>query len=371
MKTRKFNFKKAGATMMAVAMMAIPMVNEVGISGTSLVGSSITLEASAAEQLRKCYTIATTNTNVYSNTGLTNRIGAIYGSDEVRVYNVTSKYCYVGYPTSKGEKRGYIPTSAILLSTGGSNVTSKAKFSTYKRASTSSGSYGSVYKGDAVKILGEKSGMVQIKYPVSGGYKYAFVTKSDAQKHLNYQNAGSSANVSAKPTVYQQNGNTWSSYRYGWYYKNGREVKATIGTSGCGIVSLTNAVKYLNGKFINPTIIAKYSLNNGFRINNEGTAYGLYKSFCDSSKGKDYGIKFITNTSNYSTLRNNLSNGKVAIIRVPGHIMACVAYKDGKYLILDSSASKSRGTSSGYAWKTEQEMKNIGVKSDFYIIGKR
>ena len=47
MKTRKFNFKKAGATVMAVAMMAIPMVNEVGISGTSLVGSSITLEASA------------------------------------------------------------------------------------------------------------------------------------------------------------------------------------------------------------------------------------------------------------------------------------------------------------------------------------
>lgn len=370
MKTRKFNLKKAGATIMAVAMMAIPMVNEVEIRGTSLVGSTITLEASAAEQLRKCYTIATTNTNVYSNTGLTARIGAIYSSDEVRVYNVTSKYCYVGYPTSRGEKRGYIPTSAILLSTGGSTVTSKAKFTTYKRASTSSGSYGSVYKGDAVKILGEKSGMVQIKYPVSGGYKYAFVTKSDAQKHLNYQNGGSSNNVSVKPTVYQQNGNTWSSYGYGWYYKNGKKVNATIGTSGCGIVSLTNAVIYLNGKFINPTTIAKYSLNNGFRINNEGTSYGLYKSFCNS-QGKEYGIKFITNTSNYSTLRNNLSNGNVAIIHVPGHIMACVDYKDGKYLILDSSASKSRGTSAGYAWKTEKEMKTMGVKSDFYIIGKR
>ncbi len=363
-------FKKIAITAMALTVMTTssPMLNEWSNSTDSSVETSISLDVSAAESIRKCYTINSSNTNVYSNTRLTSRIGAIYGSDEVIVYNVTSKYCYVGYPTSRGEKKGYISTSAILLATKGKTVKASNKITTYKRASTSS-TYGSISKNDTVIILGEKNGFVQTKYPVSRGYKYAFVKKSDAQKYLGY--GGSSSSSSTKPTVYKQSGNSWSNYRYGWYYnKYGEKVNATIGSSGCGIVSLTNAVKYLNGTFINPTIIAKYSLDNGYRINNEGTAYGLYKSFCNN-RGKNYGIKFVTNTKSYSSLRKYLSNGNVAIIHVPGHIMTCVSYQNGKYLILDSSPNKSRGTSSGYAWKTEAEIKNMKVVSDFYVIGKR
>ena len=329
--------------------------------------TSIVMTASAAS-VRKCYTIATSNTPVYSNTGLTSKIGSIFPTDEIVVNDVTSKYTKVTYPIENGKKTktGYISTLAILTATSGKAYTARGKCTTYVRANTSK-TYGYIAKNDTVTVLGTKNGMVQVKYPVSSGYKYAFVTQSDANAYI----LPTIVPPTTTPTVYKQSGQQWSSYKYGWYYdKNGKKITATIGSSGCGVVSLTNAVKYLNGNFINPTIIAKYSLDNGYRINNVGTSHGLYKSFCNN-RGNSYNIKYVGYTSEYSKLKNYLVKGNVAIINIPNHIMACVAYSNGKYLVLDSSPNSNRGTSNGYAWKTEKEMKNMGVNNEFYIIGKR
>lgn len=73
----------------------------------------------------------------------------------------------------------------------------------------------------------------------------------------------------------------------------------------------------------------------------------------------------------YSDLKNYLNNGNVAIIHATGHIMACVSYSNGKYLVLDSYPSSNRGTSNGYAWKTEQEMNKLLANKEFHIIGKK
>ena len=81
-----------------------------------------------AATTRKCYTITSGNTTVYSNTALTKRYGTIYGSDELTVLDVTGRYCRVNYPISGGRtKTGYIPTSAILRGTSGSSYKSRAK----------------------------------------------------------------------------------------------------------------------------------------------------------------------------------------------------------------------------------------------------
>lgn len=137
-------------------------------------------KASAAT--RKCYTINNYNTRVYSNTGLSNGIGWIYPSDECYVYLVTGSYSKVAYPTSRGLKTGYIPTSAILTATGGNTYISRGKFNTYRRDGGSY--YGYVATGDSVMILGTRGGYTQIKYPVSGGYKYGFATTSDVNAYL-------------------------------------------------------------------------------------------------------------------------------------------------------------------------------------------
>lgn len=150
------------------------------LSGCFLIGDNT--KASAAT--RKCYTISSGNTTVYSNTGLTRKYGSIYGTDEIKVITVTSRYSKVNYPISGGRtKTGYIPTSAILTATSGITKKSSGNFVTYRRNNTGI-SYGYVETNDNVMILGTSGSFTQIKYPVSGGYKYAFAATSDVNHYL-------------------------------------------------------------------------------------------------------------------------------------------------------------------------------------------
>lgn len=138
---------------------------------------------SSAATSRKCHTISSGNTPVYRNSGLTARYGTIYGSDELRVLDVTRTYSRVTYPISGGRtKNGYVRTSAILWGIGGNTYASSAQITTYKRPGGAS--YGYVSRGDRVMILGSKNGYTQIKYPVKGGYKYAFVSTANANRYI-------------------------------------------------------------------------------------------------------------------------------------------------------------------------------------------
>lgn len=130
--------------------------------------------AAKANAAIKCYTIGTSNVQVYSNTGLTKKYGTIYPSDEITVKKVTDRYCKVTYPISRGTKTGYISTGKILTKTMGNSYISRAKITTYRRANNSI-TYGYISKGDSVKVLGASGSYTQVKYPVSGGYKYAFI----------------------------------------------------------------------------------------------------------------------------------------------------------------------------------------------------
>ena len=132
---------------------------------------------------RKCYTISGSNTPVYSNSGLTNRYGTIYGSDELTVLVVTGSYSRVQYPISGGRtKTGYIRTSAILTATSGSSYKASARITTYRRPGGAS--YGYISRNDTVTVLGKSGNYTQVEYPVSGGYKYAFVQTASVQQYL-------------------------------------------------------------------------------------------------------------------------------------------------------------------------------------------
>ena len=338
-----------------------------------------TVSASAAE---KGYSINTGNTRVYSNTGCTNGYGWIYDSDEVIINQITNNYMKVTYPVSKGTKTGYVKTSAFLTKTASWISYSRGKITTYKRPN--GGTYGYIAKGDKVYIYTWSKGFLQIKYPVSGGWKYAFIRETDYNNYLKPvptptpipSNGAISVN---KPiTSFNQTDSRWKNVRYGYSDKScktpaylGKGASGNVG-SGCGVLALTNAVYYLTGKFIQPSEIASYSLKYGYRVNGVGTAYGLYKSFA-SNRGSGYGFKWIGQTSNWATLKSYLTTGKVAICGKSGHIMALVNYNKStnKYLLLDSCPSKNRGTyGSGYVWATESYLKNtVGIRSDFYVLG--
>ena len=330
----------------------------------------IPLTVSAAT--RRTYTISSSNTRVYSNTALTNGTGWIYGSDEVQVNAVYSRYSKVTYPVAKGTRTGYISTSAILTKTTGVNYKANGRVTAYRRPGGAV--YGYIYANDTVLVLGTSGNYTQVKYPVSGGYKYAFVTTADCTRLItgNKQISGGK-----QITVFRQTDSAWKDVRYGYSDSSKRTVaylgKGASGNvgSGCGVLALTNAVYYLNGTFIEPATIASYSVNNGYRVNGQGTAYGLYKSFADTY-GYKYGISYVGYTTNWNTLRSHLQNGHVAICSKPGHIMALVDYNpsNGQFLMLDSVPSSNRGTAgSGYVWAGENYLKDtVGLRSEFRIL---
>jgi hypothetical protein len=164
----------------------------------ALLVSLVPTPAFAAGGTRKTYTIEAANTPVYSGSGFGKKIGAIFATDEVTVKTVTSNYCIVSYPAGGRTKTGYIRTGAILTATRGNSYTSRTRFATYRRPGGAS--YGSVYAGDQVLVLGTRtSGCVsytQIKYPVASGFKYAFARTSD----VNASKAAPAPLTPSKPT---------------------------------------------------------------------------------------------------------------------------------------------------------------------------
>ena len=205
------------------------------LAGTLFVGGTTRADAAT----RKGYIIGTSNVRVYSNTALTRGYGWIYPTDEVQVIVVTSRYTKVTYPVSWGRyKTGYIATGNILTATVGSTYTSSGRFTTYRRDSTAN-TYGYVDRNDSVMILGTRGDFTQIKYPVSGGFKYAFSKTSDINTYVTGNNNRdlTSSNTSSESIIQKlvdyelsqlgtgdYRGNNNVKYNT-WYY--GREVSGS------------------------------------------------------------------------------------------------------------------------------------------------
>lgn len=165
-----------------------------------------------AASTQKCYLIRNANTTVYSNTALSRRYGTIYGSDELQILSITSRYTKVTYPVSGSRtKTGYIKTSDIFTKTSGNTYTSKAKITTYRRPGGSS--YGYIAKGDRVLVLGTYGNYTQVRYPVSGGYKFGFVATSTVNTYIKGNgNSGSSSNNTQRRNLSAALYNTSAAY---------------------------------------------------------------------------------------------------------------------------------------------------------------
>lgn len=146
---------------------------------------SLGFNISADAATEKLYTISSGNTRVYSNSSLSNASGWIYGSDEVTVLEIdrNKKYCKVNYPISgKKTKSGYVAFNSLFTATSGKTYTSRGKITTYRRPKGSK--YGYISEGDSVIVIGTSNSYYQVRYPVSGGYKYAFITSTDYEKYI-------------------------------------------------------------------------------------------------------------------------------------------------------------------------------------------
>ncbi len=147
----------------------------------------------------KCYTITTGNTKVYnSNSTSSGKRGTIFGSDELKLIGSYSNgFLEVQYPSSRGTKTGFILKSDVVISTSGTTKYASRNITTYRRNNTKN-TYGSIYQNDAVMVLGTRGGFTQVRYPISGGFKFAWIRNSDANNYLKNSKTVNPTSVSLK-----------------------------------------------------------------------------------------------------------------------------------------------------------------------------
>ena len=176
----------------------------------------------------------------------------------------------------------------------------------------------------------------------------------------------------ASYTVYQQTDPRWKDVPYGY---SDVGVQGYIGKgsgglgSGCALLSITNAVNYLTGNFIEPSELAAYSVSNGCRVTGVGTAWSFVE-LAASHFGPSYNFKF-DGESNYDRdLIAHLQSGGVALAIVPNHFIAIVDYdtSSGKFLVFDSAATSSRGTTTSGDWKTQSQINTGKLKTTHFFF---
>ncbi len=161
---------------------------------------------------------------------------------------------------------------------------------------------------------------------------------------------------------------------------------ATIARTGCGILSLVNAVGYLTGKRIDVIECAEWAYSvKGF--NNYSNSLGTYRLTLypkvNAKYGEEYGIVMDCNAekdnggwwvsgAKNTTLKNHLANGGAAIGCIPGHFIAIVGYDatTNMFHVLDSAPSANRGTNvnRGDVWLAESHFSTSNYKLEWFCL---
>ena len=171
---------------------------------------------------------------------------------------------------------------------------------------------------------------------------------------------------------------------------------ASIGLTGCGIVSACNAINYMYNCFDTPekanAFIQEWAayansiegFNPSYAPRSGCYRYVIYGNEISdpppfiTKYGSQYNIKMTTswvenwNSANYyaggyynniyvnqqTDLKNNLARGSTAIAIVPGHFIVLAAYNPANdhFLVLDSAPSADRGTGNGVAWVSAADL---------------
>ena len=166
----------------------------------------------------------------------------------------------------------------------------------------------------------------------------------------------------SNPTVYSQGDDEWATYPY----NKMDGTKKNIKQSGCGLVSFTNMILYLNGEEIDPKFLADESRKNGYRVET-GTDPRLYKFFCDKY-GALYGISFVKVSYDFDELIKYLNQGCVANIGGRNHRMCIVDYNSNtdKFLVLNSATWWGKNKKA-HEWYSRSEVFKMALEQ-FYIV---
>jgi hypothetical protein len=156
---------------------------------------------------------------------------------------------------------------------------------------------------------------------------YVYSSSGTYSPKSNYANTGatvSTGDVTQTLSQYEDTDGDFVHY-YQYNYKDSYGYGTTIASSGCGPTAMAMVLTKMTGKKVTPVDTANWSLNNGHRVKNNGTAWSFFGAIAPQ-----YGISCQQMGVSKSNIIDNLKAGKMLIMSMgPGHFT-----KGGHYIVL-------------------------------------
>jgi flagellum-specific peptidoglycan hydrolase FlgJ len=174
-----------------------------------------------------------------------------------------------------------------------------------------------------------------------------------------------------KMQYYSQTDRKWKNEIYS--SKNPPDKTQTIGSSGCGVVSLSMVIETLTDKKFGPVDSAKWAVENGYRTADAGTSPNAFAAAADkfNLNARDIG-------SDFSAAQKALKKGGLVIASVgpgtfttQGHYLVIRKYDNEKYYLADPNSkdgiTKGESNVKGY---TEEDLMSSGKLQNMWSFTK-
>lgn len=163
---------------------------------------------------------------------------------------------------------------------------------------------------------------------------------------------------------------------YPW--NRGTEKNNTVGKAACSLFSVINNVYYHTGKIIDPTVLAQYALDKGYRrVGYDGVVLDFFPAFVQNF-GSEYGMDYHGWTTSAEKALSHVRNGGSTSSNIYGHWIAIVDYdsENDLYLILDSAQACARcenitwtDRENGIAWLPSSELLKTAKSGNYGLSG--
>lgn len=260
-----------------------------------------------------CEFVAAKTFNAYRDPGLKTRGtaspaksygAAVYKGDVCRIYEVTSSYVKLGYPTSSGYKTAYVSRSNVIPASG-VQATTKAGAEVTVYSTPGGSKYGYTEVGDTVYKVGTSGNYTAIIYTAKSksgnrAFKFGYVKTSQYNSSLTGKSSGSSGGKTSGSSaqtkwlagvpVYKQTDSRWKNVMIG---------NKNIGQVGCLVCSMAMSESYRLQREITPKQMREQSTFAGSN-GNDLVWPSRYKTMCS-------GVKL-------DKLYNAINSGKAVIV---------------------------------------------------------
>lgn len=290
-----------------------------------------------------CYTISTGRIETYKSINGAYS-GYISGSvDKVTILEIYIEngeyWCWVEYPKdSGGSKTAYVQASQLFSNVDFLTETIRIgkKKTTYRKSNLKQ-SFGSVYADDDVIVVGTSGNKTQIIYPISGGYKMAWISGT-------YKGSGQVANVS---DAYYQ-------------IKTALNGSSVLDIYGAYTSDGTNLQLYQNG----------HGTNQGFLIKKEVDGYYSIIPLHARDKRLDVEGNGITSGTNIiQWTANNGDNQRWKIIKTSDGYYSFISKCNGLYI--DVSGAETANGTNIQCWEGNGTKAQKFILEEVVIGGKR